>query len=100
MTDDLFGIDCEPCDLRDAGDAERADHLESVRGQRLLLAVLNGAPDAAEMIVGELRGCYDCISRLAAFYLGSTATTLTHLTGSVDAAANAISCTLLEDLGV
>jgi hypothetical protein len=89
---------CEPCGLRDAGKLEKADLLESVRGQRLLLALLNGAPDVMELICSELQSCHDCVGRLAAQYLGSTATALIHLTGSVDNAAGAISATLSEDM--
>jgi hypothetical protein len=81
---------CEPCALRDTGETGRADALESIRAQRLILAMLNGAPDAVEAISAELRGCQDCTGRLAAHYLGTTMASLVHITGSVNAAIKAI----------
>jgi hypothetical protein len=89
---------CEPCALRDAGDTARAEAIEAIRAQRLILAFLNGADDHVGLIASELRDCHDCTGRLAAHYLGTTAQSLLHMTGSVDAAMNAIEHTLMEDI--
>jgi hypothetical protein len=89
---------CECCALREDGFAERAGHLEAVRGQRLLLAFLNEASDVVSMIAEELDGCSDCLARLASQYLASTAVTLAHISGSQDNAAQAVALTLSEEL--
>lgn len=89
---------CEPCALRAAGSTAAADALEHTRGQRLLLAMLNGAEDATCEISTELHDCHDCIGRLAALYLGMTAGALVQLTGGSDAAVKWIERGLLEDL--
>ena len=89
---------CEPCALREAGEADRAEAVESIRTQRLVLSVLNGLSDAAKEMVAELGGCRDCIARLAVRYLTVYATALTHMAGDSNAASEWIQCGLMEDL--
>lgn len=90
--------DCEPCALREAGNMARAEAIEAIRTQRLVLSFLNGAEDAVGLIAAELGGCRDCIGRLAAGYLGMYATSLAHICGSVEGAVKATERVLLEDL--
>lgn len=89
---------CEPCTLRAAGDTARAEAIESIRSQRLVLAVLNGASDAFREIHAELGGCQDCTGRLAAQYLTMTAQALVKVIGSVEAAIYGLERGLLQDL--
>jgi hypothetical protein len=91
---------CEPCALREAGDTARAEAIESIRSQRLVLAFLNGAEDAQGRIVSELGGCLACVWRLAATYLGNYAQALAHMAGDggAEAAAQWIERGLMEDL--
>lgn len=72
---------CEICALHDAGEAERANAIESIRSQRLVLAILNGAEDAGAEISDELNGCLMCVSRLAVIYLFGYAEALRHMAG-------------------
>jgi hypothetical protein len=81
---------CVPCALRKDGQAERAQLVEAARGQRLLLAVLSGAENVAEKISTDIESCHECLGRMCAFYLASTAQSVAHLSGSVDAAAEAL----------
>lgn len=90
---------CEPCALREAGDTARAEAIEAIRAQRLVLAMLNGAEDATDGITTEFGGCLQCIARLAAHYLGAYATALTHMAGGdADEAAKWIEHGLAEDI--
>jgi len=79
---------CEPCALREAGDTARAEAIEAIRAQRLVLATLNSADDAEDRITAEFGGCLQCVARLAAIYLGSYVTALTHMAGGDADAAN------------
>jgi len=72
---------CEPCALREAGDDDRAAAIESIRSQRLELAVLNGAEDASAEISDQLHGCLMCVSRLAVIYLFNYAEAQRHMAG-------------------
>ncbi|ORB19856.1 hypothetical protein BST36_20740 [Mycolicibacterium moriokaense] len=88
---------CEPCALREAGDTAQAETYESIRQQRLLLSFLNDAGDSVAMIASELRGCHDCMGRIAASYLTMTAESLCAMFGRENAIA-AVQKGLLEDL--
>ena len=90
---------CELCALREAGDTDRAEAIEAIRAQRLVLAILNGAEDATDGIATEFGGCRDCIARLAAHYLGNYTAALTHIAGGdANAAAKWVEHGLAEDI--
>jgi hypothetical protein len=90
---------CEPCALRAAGDTARAEAIEAIRAQRLVLAMLGGAEDAADGITTEFGGCLQCVARLAAHYLGNYVSALTHMAGGdANAAAKWIEHGLAEDI--
>lgn len=90
---------CAICEMYATGETVRADHLEQVRQQRIVVAVLNGATDAADETSAELDGCFDCANRLAFMSLGMFAEVFMKLfRGDADAAIKAIEQGLLEDL--
>jgi hypothetical protein len=90
---------CEPCALLEAGDTARAEAIEAIRSQRIVLAMLNGAPDAADRVVTEVGGCPQCVARLAALYLGNYIGALIHMAGGdADAAAKWVEHGLAEDI--
>ena len=91
-------MSCEPCAVRAAGEDDRAEAIESIRSQRLVLDILNGAADATAEIFAEFGDCHECTVRLAARYLTMTAQSLVYITGSVGAAGKAVGRGLLEDL--
>lgn len=75
---------CEPCTLREQDQAERADVLEGIRVQRLMLAIVNGAADAGAVIAAELGSCYDCMARLSAQLVVMNTELMARVMGSVD----------------
>ena len=89
---------CEPCALRQAGDTNRAEAIESIRTQRVMLSLLNGAPDAIAEILIEFGDCHDCTRRLAARYIFATAQCLVTMVGSPEAAARAVGNGLIGDI--
>ncbi|BBY52937.1 hypothetical protein H7J07_16700 [Mycobacterium koreense] len=92
-------MNCEPCALRQAGNTTAADRIEAIRFQRLALAVVSGASlDAAGGIANEFGGCFDCVARAAASFLGSYVSAFTALAGGAESAAAAIEQGLMRDL--
>ena len=90
---------CEPCALRDTGESARAEQIEAVRTQRLLLAYLGEDDDAQRRIIMEMNGCRDCTGRLAARYLGMVAQSLRVIHGGAEGAMKAVADGLADDLG-
>lgn len=93
---------CAICAMHATGDSARAYHLEQIRQQRLLLAVMHGSADATAEIAAELGGCLDCTWRLASMSLLMFGTVYGQVlfSGDRDAASAAIEQTLAVDLDV
>lgn len=99
---------CEPCALREQGQTERADIFEGIRVQRLMLAIVNGAPDAVGVIAAELGSCYDCMARLSAQLVVMNTELMARVVGSVDNVKQGLELVIMEydngllpeDLGV
>lgn len=93
-------VSCAICAMHAEGDAGRALHVEQIRQQRLLLAVMNGSTDATAEIAAELGGCLDCTGRLASLSLLMFGTVYGDVLfrGDLDAACKAIERGLLADL--
>lgn len=91
---------CEACALRNAEDEPGAWSIDTIRAQRLLLAVLSGCGDVAEEIGTQLGKCPDpdCVARLAGIFLIFTTNCLIHMYGSESGAAEAIGQGLLNAL--
>ncbi|WP_301120314.1 hypothetical protein [Mycolicibacterium fortuitum] len=91
---------CAVCAMRAVGDVARAEHVEQIRQQRLLLAVMHGAADATAEVAAELGGCLDCTWRLASMSLLMFGTVYGQVlfNGDRDAASRAIEQGLLVDL--
>lgn len=90
-------VDCSRCALWDA-DQARAENVESVRVQRLLLATLNAAPDVVDWIMADVRGCTYCLGRVAARLLATSAMHLAMLAGGAEPAMQALQNQLLADM--
>lgn len=93
---------CAVCAMHEAGDSARADRVEQIRQQRLLLAVMCGAADATAEIAAELGGCLDCTGRLASMSLLMFGTVYVDVLfgGDRDAASKALEQTLIADLDI
>lgn len=92
-------MNCEPCALRETGHTDRAETIEAIRAQRLVLSLLGGDPDAVALIAAELKSCHDCVVRLASMCLLMYANSLIHMAGgNSNEAANWVQRGLLEDL--
>jgi hypothetical protein len=89
---------CEPCALHANGDTDAASLLESIRAQRILLAILNGATDAAGEIANELSECRDCTARLAVLLAHMCVANLVYIRGGVEQAAAFLEESLLYDI--
>ena len=77
---------CEACAQHARTESESVGAADNARFGRLVLAALNGAPDAVALVHAEAAGCHDCTSRLLGAGLGMC-TGLMLTLGSVEAAA-------------
>jgi hypothetical protein len=87
---------CEPCSLYTAGDTARASAIDAIRCNRLILAMLNGAEDAAGEIAAEVGECRDCVARLTTILLGMVVGQLAHVFDGTEPAANYVEQHLVE----
>ncbi|MGV0578977.1 hypothetical protein ABQE57_07980 [Mycolicibacterium elephantis] len=90
-------VDCSRCALWE-DDPARAENVESVRVQRLLLATLNAAPDVVALHMEEVRDCAYCLGRVAARLLATSAMHLAMLAGGAEPAMRALQDQLLADM--
>lgn len=95
---------CEPCALHAAGREAEALAIESVRAQRILLALVNSAAkvnnaDAASgEITAEVDGCRECTWRLSSILATMMAAQLIAVMGGTEGAAKFLEDSILEDL--
>lgn len=87
---------CERCAAIAAGASQ--ERTTAIYTNRMVLSVLNGAPDTTALIGAELGHCLACVSRLAAALLIMYAGTLAHYKGGLEPAAKAIEYALAQDL--
>lgn len=78
---------CEPCALRDRGESDRAEGIETNRALRLLRAVVSANAEEQASIGMQLRDCGDCRDRIIPLYLGMLAGQLLAQTGNDASAA-------------
>ncbi|MGE2690337.1 hypothetical protein [Mycolicibacterium pulveris] len=90
-------VDCGRCALWET-DPTRAEHAESVRVQRLLLATLNAAPDVVGLHMEEVRDCAYCLGRVAARLLATSSMHLAMLASGAERAMQALQNQLLADM--
>jgi hypothetical protein len=87
---------CQHCAAIAAGESE--ERIAAIFTNRMVLSVLNGAPDTAAVIGAELGQCLPCVSRLSVALLIMYSATLAHYKGGLDQAAKAIEHALAQDL--
>ena len=89
---------CKPCLLREADRPDEADKIESIRAQRILLALVNGAGDATLKIAQEVNYCKECTWRLSSILATMMAAQLAYFMGGTEAAAKFLEQSILEDM--
>ena len=89
---------CEPCALRKQGQLERAEKIDGIRQQRLILSALNGSNVSRAEIMTEVAGCTDCVIHMAGQLIGYNAGALVRIMGSVENAKQGLNLSLIEDV--
>lgn len=90
---------CEPCELRDRGEFERAEKINGIHMQRLVLAVLNGQPASDAGLMAEVNDCVKCAIHLSAQFAAYCAQALVIIKGgSAEAAKQGLELSLMEDI--
>lgn len=87
---------CEPCALRAQGQLERAEKVDSVRLQRLILSAVNGSNVSRAEIMAEVGDCTDCVIYLAGQLVGYNAGLLMQFLGA-EGAKQGLELGLIED---
>ncbi|WP_370501198.1 hypothetical protein NWT09_14125 [Mycolicibacterium sp. jd] len=62
--------DCSQCARHESVESDNVGAADNLRFARIVLAMLNGAPDAVALIAGETGGCPKCVARLAGAGVG------------------------------